>query len=181
MINVEVVSAAVRALAAGGKKAHSGAARTTFIPGGQTGALSKGVLKPLRNAGDYTLSQDIARRNGPDYEAVPFVNEAGTEVTISTGSLFNPVRVIEGMKPADLKDGQLYAGEKTVDTYRYGQKVADCARDTIYVEGEPYAAYEMPDINLTVEKVYVTPRFVDGSSQPIYDSQCRLRKAWFAE
>ena len=180
-VEVNQVQNAIAAKAAKGGKAFEGVVRNTF-DGNQQG-LTAGTYVPVNDCGNAQLSSEVQQRNGRKYEALTF-SMNGREVQVSTGSLFNKVRVVDSILPAALTQGQKWLGESanpTREMFRYGDAMAQCDRDTIYVDGVPHAVYAAPTFTLTVERVYVVPRFVEGSNRPVYDEQCELRKAWFAQ
>lgn len=179
--DINAISAAVTTMAAAGTKLYKGAARETFT--GEGSSLTQGTYNPVRHTADGTIAVAVPRRNGADYEALCFTNAAGQEIKVSTGSLFNRVRVVDSVAAASLQPNQTWLGETaqpTREAFRYGDDVAKCERATVTIGDADYAIYAVPAFSLTVERVYVVPRFEPGNNTPIFDEKCKLRKAWFA-
>ena len=181
MLNQAQINAQRAALLAKGYQPATGtSARQKFTMNGPS--LVVGDYTP-ETEGEQLASHLPARnRNGRAYDALPFKNKEGHTVFVGLGGIFNPIRIVKDMDASKLIQGAHWQGEKaqpTFSAYRYGA-LADMPSANVPDENSPsgYSAVYTPSkFSLSKEVVYVEPRFVEGSNTPIFDEQCRLRKA----
>lgn len=143
------------------------------------GGLEAGTYTPAIAGWQKAVSVP-PRGRSVGYDGLLFKNTKGETITIGLGSIMNSIRIVTGMQPAALTSDALWAGEAaqpTANYYRYGA-LSNMESGRVLEGNEYRAAYEPTAFTLGVEVVYVVPRFIEGSNKPIFDEQCRLRKAF---
>lgn len=179
MITSEQLTAGCNALSAAGYAVAQGAAKSKFVAGE---ALTVGTYVPEFGVGMPVpaLYMPARGKNGQPFAALSF--KCGERlVKISVSSFYNSIRVVTGANPATLAKDAKWAGETaqpTANYYRYGGMSDMPSEDVPSSNGNGTVAMYVPSMfTLTTEVVYVAPRFVPGSTTPIFDEQCNLRKA----
>ena len=177
MITSEQLTAGRQALAAAGYAVAPGAAKSKFAA---NESLTSGTYVPEFGAGTPVpaLYMPARGKNGQAYAALSFKCGERT-IKISVSSFYNSIRVVMGANPTTLAKDAKWAGEEaqpTANFFRYGA-MSDMVSDDVPYENGTVAMYVPSAFTLTTEVVYVAPRFVAGSSTPVFDEQCSLRKA----
>lgn len=172
-------SSSIQALEAQGLVVSRGTSARQKFTGGES--LSAGVYTPVINGPQPAVTVPPRRKGGNAYDAIAFKSAAGALVKIGLGSIFNSIRVVPSILPANLATGAKWAGEAvqpTQDYFRYGALSDMPANDEVDENNQVVAFYQPSAINLSIEVVYVVPRFEPGNNQPIFDEKCDLRKCW---
>lgn len=167
-------------LAKGYKPATGNIARQKFTVSGPS--LTIGDYTPEIEGEQIATTVPPRNKNGREYDAIPFKNKEGKPVFVGLGGIFNSIRIVKDMDPSKLVQGAHWQGEKaqpTFSAYRYGA-LADMPSQNVPDETSPtgYSAQYTPSkFTLAKEVVYVEPRFIEGQTAPVFDEQCRLRRA----
>lgn len=162
----------------GYRPSKSEVARQKFTP---ADTLQLGTYTPLISGPQVAVNMPARTKNGSDYDAIPFKVEGRDKpIEVSLGSIFNSIRVVEGMDPADFASDAKWAGEEAMPTknyFRYGN-LSNMESDSVLNKDtlEKEAVYVPVPFTLDAEVVIVAPRFVAGQVAPVFDTQCRLRK-----
>lgn len=167
---------------AGKKVTHGRGAKRKFV---QAESLAAGEYTPAHNGAWPSTEVPPRSRDGIAYEAIEFKSPSGSTVQIGTGSIFNSVKVLDTMPENITKDSK-WAGETAQpahDYYRFGALADMESGEFIDADknDEVVPFYQPTKFTLKTEIVYVEPRFSSSDNKPIYDSQCRLRKALAVE
>ena len=119
------------------------------------------------------------------YPAIFLTDAQGDERKVSVTSIVSTVMVLDDQNYSDEK----WDGVAPAHAYhRYGGMTksfgADKPKDYVDEDGKSTGYVGYPATKFTTGKTpvkYIVPRFVEGQRAPIYDAQCVVRTAYFAE
>ena len=162
-------------------------AKTVFT--GDTAGLSANTKYSMVNdGGGYSpIVEGTSRRNGvvSKFNAISFESSNGEDLKIGVTSLITPVMVLDDQNYA----GETWDGVAAAHAYhRYGsltksfgpQSVKDYVNDdgtaTKY-KGYPVGNFETGNVLVK----YIVPRFKENDNHPIFNTECKIRSAYFAK